>query len=232
MPNQPALQSDDGPASVSRRGAAVERTCIVTRQAMPVDALVRFVVAPDGSVVADLKRRLPGRGVWVSADAAHVREAERKRLFARAFKAPVTVDPGLAERVGDMLTRAALQSLSLARKAGGIVTGFAKVEAAIARDPVIALIHASDGAADGVAKIAAAARRRFGAGGEPVVIRCFSSEQLDLAFGRTNVIHAAVLAGPASDNMVARVQALARFTGGEQSWGAADRPFSDRPLSE
>ncbi len=79
----------------------------------------------------DLRRRLPGRGVWVTARKEIVAAAERKRLFARGFKAPVAVDPGLADRVGQLLEDGAVQAL-LARKAGELVAGFAKVEAAIA----------------------------------------------------------------------------------------------------
>lgn len=197
-----------------------ERTCIVTRAALPVDALIRFVAAPDGDVVADLRRRLPGRGVWVTAKAATVATAERRKLFARAFDAPVTVAPGLAERVASQLAAAAVSALSLARKAGSVVVGFGKVEAALAREQVIALIHATEAGDDGVAKLTAAARRRFGA---LPTIRRYTGEQLDLAFGGTNVVHAALLAGPASDNVLARIEALADFIGEAESVEGADR---------
>ncbi|HET7717906.1 MAG TPA: DUF448 domain-containing protein [Bauldia sp.] len=94
------------------------RTCIVTREALPAERLIRFVAAPDGTVVPDLRRRLPGRGVWVSADAEHIRTAERKRLFARGLGEEVKVEPGLADRVAALLKESALSALSLARKAG------------------------------------------------------------------------------------------------------------------
>ena len=189
-----------------------ERTCIVTRRALPVDRLIRFVVAPDGLVVPDLRRRLPGRGVWVTAAAQHVRTAERKRLLIKAFGGGAVVAPGLAERVERLIASAAVGALSLARKAGTLIGGFAKVEAALAGDPVVGLIHATEAADDGVARLARAARRRFGEQ-PPVVIRCFAGAQLDLAFGRTNVIHAALLAGPASDNGLARIRDLLRYRG-------------------
>jgi len=193
-----------------REDRTSERTCIVTRRALPAEALIRFVVAPDGAVVPDLRHRLPGRGAWVSASAEAVRLAERKHLFARAFGGPVKVAPGLAERVDDLLAAAAVAALSLARKAGTLVGGFAKVEAALAGKSVVGLIHAREAADDGVARLAAAARRRYGER-PPPVIRCFAAAQLDLAFGRTNVIHAALLAGPASDNVLARVRDLVRY---------------------
>lgn len=197
-----------------------ERTCIVTRAVAPVDALIRFVVAPDGEVVPDLRRRLPGRGIWVTATANHVETAERKRLFARAHGGPVKLEPGLAGRVDKGLAGAALAALSLARKAGTAIAGFAKVESALARDEVVALIHAAEAGSDGVAKLAAAARRR---NAKPVVIRSFGEAELDLAFGRPNVIHAALLAGPASSNLLARIEAWRAFRGDERD-AARDQP--------
>jgi predicted RNA-binding protein YlxR (DUF448 family) len=189
-----------------------ERTCIVTRQPGPVGELIRFVVAPDGTLAPDIRRKLPGRGVWVTASAALVATAERKRLFDKHFDGKVTVEPGLAARVDALLLAAAAGALAIARKAGTLIGGFGKVEAALAGGPVVALIHAAEAGPDGVARLAAAARRRFGDGKRPV-IRCFTGAELDLAFGRTNVIHAALLAGPASDNVLARVGDLVGYRG-------------------
>jgi predicted RNA-binding protein YlxR (DUF448 family) len=211
---------------LAKKTEPTTRTCIVTRQSAPTDDLIRFVLAPDGTVVADLRHRLPGRGVWVTADAAHVRRAEEKRLFARGFGEPVKVEPGLADRVGEALAAAAMGALSLARKAGSVTAGFAKVEAAIAGDAVIALIHAAEAAPDGVARLDSAMWRRFRPEKLPV-IRCFTGEQLDLAFGRTNVIHAALLAGPASQNALARLNAFVRYASGD-----GDRTDTNRPLPD
>jgi hypothetical protein len=198
------------------------RTCIVTREALPAERLIRFVAAPDGAVVPDLRRRLPGRGVWVTADAESVRTAERKRLFSRGFGEEVKVEPGLADRVTGLLREASLSALSLARKAGALVTGFTKVESALASGEVVALIHAAEAGGDGVAKLESAARRRLGtAAGDLPVIRIFDGGELDLAIGRTNVIHAALLAGPAGDNALSRVRALADFLGGDKGVGDA-----------
>jgi predicted RNA-binding protein YlxR (DUF448 family) len=193
-----------------RKNDVTERTCIVTREQKPPAAMIRFVIGPDGEVVADLRRRLPGRGVWVTAKSGLVETAERKHLFQRGFGEPVKVTPGLAERVAAQLTAAVESALSLARKAGSAVAGFGKVETALSHGNVLALIHAREAAADGVAKLAASAKR---AGRTPEIVNVFKSEQLDLAFGRTNVIHAALLAGPASDNVLARVRALTAFLG-------------------
>ena len=197
-----------------RKNEPTERCCIVTRETRPVGELIRFVAAPDGSVVADLRRRLPGRGVWVTARRDMVEQAERKRLFGRGFKADISLEPGLADRADAMLQDAALSSLSMTKKAGCIVAGFAKVEAAIAKGEVAAIVEAADAGGDGVRKIAAALRRRLDGGQEIPVIRIFTSDQLSLALGRSNVIHAALLEDRASSAFIERVEALIGFRDG------------------
>ena len=193
-----------------RKNEPTERQCAVTREVHPVGALIRFVLDPEGEVVPDLKRVLPGRGVWITArsDVVATAEKDRKKVFGRGFKSEARVEPGLADRVDALMERSALQALSMTRKAGELVTGYAKVEAALRRDPVIGLIHASDAAEDGVRKLAAGGKEL--ANGCQIV-RLFDSAQLDLALGRSNVIHAALLAGQASENFLARVRDLERF---------------------
>ena len=105
-----------------------ERTCIVTRVKGPPDAFLRFVVSPDGAVVPDLRRSLPGRGAWVTAEKAVVAEAVKRRSFARAFKMQVEVIPTLADMVDALLEKDALQALAMANKAGLVVAGAGKVE--------------------------------------------------------------------------------------------------------
>ncbi|HQF30853.1 MAG TPA: RNA-binding protein [Hyphomicrobiales bacterium] len=223
---------------MAKTAAPLERTCIVGRATLPVDELIRFVLAPDGTVVPDLKRDLPGRGVWVTASAEAVATAEKKRLFARGFKAEVRVEPGLAERVGTLLERAALGALAMANKAGLVVTGFGKVETALGRDAVAVLIHASDAAPDGIRKLAAVTKRRFGDGPGVPVVRSIASEQLDLALGRSNVIHAAVLEGRAAAAFLERERALVRFRASGADGTAAEESASgatkagDRPAGQ
>jgi predicted RNA-binding protein YlxR (DUF448 family) len=183
---------------------------------MPVDRLIRFVLDPEGQVVPDLKRRLPGRGVWITATRESVEAAEknRKRIFGRGFKCEAHVEPGLARRIEDLMEKGALQALSMTRKAGELVTGFSKVEAALKRDLVIGLVHASDAAEDGIRKLAAVAAGRFDKADGCPIVRLFDSAQLDLALGRSNVIHAALLAGRASENFLTRVRELEDFRSG------------------
>ena len=195
---------DAGP---QRPGA--ERFCAVTGTVKPTDAMIRFVVGPDG-IVPDLKHKLPGRGLWITATRAALSEAIAKKLFARGFKRDVRAGSDLLALTERMLTRTALDALAIAAKAGAVVAGFGKTEHALAHEPVVALIEASDGASTGAAKLRAALRRRPDAVEIPV-IAAFSTAQLDLALGRSNVVHAALLAGSASDMFMTRFRRLERF---------------------
>jgi predicted RNA-binding protein YlxR (DUF448 family) len=199
---------------VPKKNEPLERSCALTREVQPVSNLLRFVEAPDGTLVPDLKANLPGRGVWVTASAEAIAEAQKKRVFARSLKSAVRVEPGLAGRVETLLEQSALGALSLTRKAGQIVTGFAKVEAALKSGDVAGLIQACDGAEDGAGKLAAIAVARFGGAGGCPIVRLFTSAQLDLALGRSNVIHAALLVGRASEGFLERARRLERFRSG------------------
>jgi hypothetical protein len=180
--------------------------------------------------VPDLKRKLPGRGLWVSASHQAVAEAARRNQFSKGFKRDVRATPTLAADTESLLVRSAIEALAMAAKAGQVVSGFSKVEGALggrqaegqaqkqvkkqAQGPVQALIHAADGAADGIRKLDAIARQNAGISDkycEMPVITALTSEQLDLALGRSNVIHAALLAGPASKTFLSRSQILVRY---------------------
>lgn len=202
------IDSDAGPRS--GRGARM-RFCALRRVAAPLEDLLRFVVDPEGQVVPDVKAKLPGRGVWVTADAASVAEAARRRVFARAFKRDVAVPPGLERLAQTALERHALDALAVAVKAGQAIAGFAKAEAVLRSGRAAGLIHARDASAEGARKLDALARGAGEAAENVPVIRAFTSAQLDLAFGRSNVVHAALLAGSASQGFLGRCHRLARF---------------------
>jgi hypothetical protein len=210
-------ETDLGPAAGRR---ATERMCLATRQVRPTTELMRFVVAPDGAIVPDLTGKLPGRGAWVTATRDALATAIRGQAFARAFRGAGRAAPDLAELAERLLERAALDSLSLAHKAGQVVFGFAKVEAALEQGKLAALVQAREAAPDGAAKLEAAIGRAARAGNaEPVRVRGLSGGQLDLALGRSNVVHAGLLAHPASRSFLARWLRLERWrtgaTGGD-----------------
>jgi hypothetical protein len=174
--------------------------------------MIRFVLGPAGEVVPDIKRKLPGRGIWITGGRAALDDAVKRNVFARGFKRDVRVAGDLSAATERLLERSALDALAMAGKAAQVLTGFAKVEAAIAQDDVAALIHASDAADDGTRKLDAALRRKTAEKPvETTVIALFSGEQLDLALNRPNVVHAALLAGPAGETFLARVMRLKRF---------------------
>jgi uncharacterized protein len=206
---------DNGPRTDR---SATMRMCAVTRQVRPIDELIRFVVSPQGGVVPDLKRKLPGRGLWISASRQTVAEAARRNQFSKGFKRELRVAPTLAADTENLLVRSAIEALAMAAKAGQVVSGFSKVEGALEQRQVRALIHASDGAADGIRKLdalsAALVRSNAGNGDESreiSAVTVLTSEQLDLALGRSNVIHAALLAGPASKTFLSRSLILVRY---------------------
>jgi predicted RNA-binding protein YlxR (DUF448 family) len=206
---------DNGPRTDR---SATMRMCAVTRQVRPIDELIRFVVSPQDEVIPDLKRKLPGRGLWISASRKTVEEAVRRHQFSKGFKRDVRVSPTIAADTESLLARSAIDALAMAAKAGQVISGFAKVEGALerrqAQPPVHALIHASDGAADGIRKLDATARQNTGISDESrefPVVTALTSEQLDLALGRSNVIHAALLAGPASKTFLSRSHVLVRY---------------------
>jgi len=205
-----AAALDRGPRTAER-----SRLCAATRTVQPVSELIRFVVGPDGDVVADVKSKLPGRGIWVTATRGALGTAIKRKAFARGFKRDVRVLPDLVERTDRLLERAVFDALAVAGKAGLVATGFAKTEAALERDDVTALLHASTAAADGVRKLDAAWRRSR-PDAPPVVIGFLNAADLDLALNRPNVVHAALLAGPVSETFLARCRRLERFRAGDQ----------------
>jgi len=212
---------DNGPPKGRSDGArsALQRQCALTRKPMTSDDMIRFVVAPAGVVVADVKKKLPGRGLWLEARGTCVRDAVKKGVFARSFKRAVNVPSDLAETTQALLAQAALDALAMAGKAGEVVCGFTKVEKVLHDGAATALLHAADGSADGIRKLASVLRAENAT--QLPVIRDFASDQLDLALGRPNVIHAALLAGPAGKTFLARARRLARFRGdGEEAIAA------------
>ena len=205
-----------------------DRTCIVTRQTREPEALLRFVAGPDGSVVPDIRRKLPGRGCWVTADRAHVERAAGKDAFSRALKVRVSVPSDLAAMVDRLLSASALGALGLARKAGSVALGAAKVEGAVRAGKACAIVHAAEASDDGVRKLAQARRATSLAGGPDIpAFKLFSEAELGLALGATNVIHAAVLASEAGKAALKRVVALDRYR-----TGYPDRPASIAPELE
>ena len=205
-----AVELDRGPRAGERT-----RMCAVTREIRPLSELIRFVVGPDGAAVPDVKTKLPGRGLWITASREALGEAIKRKVFGRGFKREVRLPPDLANQTERLLERAVLDALAMAGKAGSVAAGFAKTEAALEHEEVIAVLHAAGASADGVRKLQARAQR-YRSGVPPAEIGFLTTAQLDLALSRPNVVHAALLAGPASETFLARCRRLERFRTGDQ----------------
>jgi len=204
-----AVELDSGPRARERA-----RLCAATRTVQPVSKLIRFVVGPDGEAVPDVKNKLPGRGIWITATRDALDEAIKRRAFARGFKREVRLPSHFVDSTEKLLERAVLDALAVAGKAGLVAAGFAKTETALSREKVVALLHAAEASSEGTRKLNAVMRRRSGE--TPLVIGFLASAQLDLALNRPNVVHAALLAGPASETVLARCKRLERFRTGDQ----------------
>jgi len=199
-----------GPAAARTHAqASRERRDIVSGAVMAEARLIRFVAGPDGGVVPDLARKLPGRGLWVAADRESVATAAKKGLFARAAKAPIRAAPDLTEQVERLLRSRLLAALGLAKRAGELTSGFEKVSSAISAGKTAWLIEASDGAADGRGKLLRLARHQSP---PPGVFGLFGAAELGLALGGENVIHTAFLAGRAAERWAQDVRRLAGFS--------------------
>jgi Predicted nucleic-acid-binding protein implicated in transcription termination len=212
------------------RRADMTRTCALTRAELPVEALVRFVVGPDGVLVPDVDARAEGRGVWITLSHASVAEAVRRKAFARSLKAPVTVPDDLADLTRLRLEQRLLSALNMARKAGQFVSGATKVKAALETGQVEALLTATDAAEDGRNKMLGTlralnhARREAGIPGSEVPhFESLSSVQMGLALGLENVIHAALTTGAAAQSAVEKARRLARYN------APATQDHIDRP---
>jgi len=194
-----------------------DRRCIVSGESQPKGGLVRFVVGPGDVVVPDVEGKLPGRGIYVSADRAAIAQAVKKKLFARAARAPATASPELDAVVHDLLTRRVIELIALARKAGQAVAGYEKTRDWLMSGAASVLIQAVDGSERGKAKLRAPP-------GDGALVGCLTAGEIGLAFGREHVIHAALAAGGLSARVVEEAAKLARLRGQD---GGVEAPAED-----
>ncbi|WP_170342420.1 RNA-binding protein [Ruegeria arenilitoris] len=182
------------------RSEGPERKCIATGEVQPRYGLIRFVTGPDGQVFPDVASKLPGRGVYVSADRKALDTAIGKKLFARGFKAQVTVPQNLVDEVERQLSRRVIELISLARKSGDAVAGYEKVKSWLDREEAWVLIQAVDGSGRGKSKLSTPHFGKF--------IGWLTADELGAAFGRQTVIHAALASGGLAKRVVEEAQRL------------------------
>ncbi|SLN10941.1 hypothetical protein AQS8620_00072 [Aquimixticola soesokkakensis] len=191
-----------------------ERRCIVTRDAEPKRGLIRFVVGPEGQLVPDLNEKLPGRGIWVSADRGALEEAVKKNLFSKVARTDVKIADDFVNLVEAGIADRLVHLVSLARKAGDAVCGFEKVKGWLADGYAKVLLQASDGSERGKGKLwTPEGGRWFG---------CLTGAELGLAFGRESVIHGALRAGGLGNRVVeeaSRLTGVREMSGGDKPAG-------------
>ncbi len=226
------------PRDDRRDRAAAVRFCALTRRERPTSELLRFVAGPDESVYLDLGRRLPGRGVWITADHQSITAAIKSRTFQRSLKRQVTVPQDLADVVEGLLTRSAVQSFAMANKAGLLVTGFDKVSATIERGEALVLVHGMDAAPGGRQKLDLKFFAVCKAGDRPApIFDCLKIDELSLAIGRPNVVHAALKAGGVAVRFTEDAARLAHYrlgvtTGGDGRTDALECATGSSRLGE
>ncbi|MEY8843036.1 RNA-binding protein [Cribrihabitans sp. XS_ASV171] len=186
--------------AIKERSEGPERKCVATGEVRPRHGLIRFVADPEGNVFPDVMEKLPGRGVYVSADRASVELAVKKKLFARGLKMQVTVPEGLADEVEKLLARRVIDLISLARKSGDAVAGYEKVKTWLDKEEAQVLIQASDGSGRGKSKLSTPHFGKY--------IGWLSADELGMAFGRQSVIHAALASGGLAKRVVEEAQRL------------------------
>jgi len=210
---------------MSRGGASKDRTdgperkCIVTGEAQPKGGLIRFVAGPDGVVVPDILGKLPGRGVYVTADRAVLQRAVDKNLFARGLKRQVKVPEDLVGTVEQQLARRVVDLISLARKSGDAVAGYENVKSWLDKDQAEVLIQAVDGSGRGKSKLSTPHYGRY--------IGWLTADELGMAFGRETVIHAALASGGLGKRVVEEAQ---RLRGLRETNGGSGRREGKRAL--
>ena len=186
------------------------RRSVLTRRELPKQAMLRFVVSPDGQLVPDINERLPGRGHWVENERASLQEALNKKAFSRAAKlSTLTVDDGLADKVEQLLAQKALDSLSLCRKAGLLTSGYEKVQQLCSKGKAALLILASDASENARKESASLLNNNKGM----QLVDCFDRAALGEIAGRDQAVHLALTADNLTEKFLWNAR---RFTGFRQ----------------
>ncbi len=198
--------------------AGPQRRCIVTRARLPKEAMIRFVIGPDRSVVPDLAARLPGRGIWLSAQGDVIETARIRGAFAKAARGPVTVPPDLTSGLQGSLELRIGEFLGLARRAGQAVCGFQKAREWLMAGRAGLVVEASDGSAAERARFlgrhadATAGDAASGDANPRAAIRVIApldGARLGAVFGRDHVVHVAIARGRLAERIAMEAGRLA-----------------------
>ncbi len=192
------------PDGLSHKERETVRRCLVTREALPMPRLIRFCVSPDRVLVPDLAHKLPGRGMWVTADYEMVETACKKGLFTKAARTKVTCPDDLDAMIRTLFVKRLQSLLSFAKKAGLVVSGFEKVAEAMTKKQAVCLLEATDAAADGREKLN---RLR----GDIPVLSVLNADETAQALGTGAGVHTALKSGGAVDLFVAEARRFGAY---------------------
>ena len=197
------------------------RRCAVTRERLPKERMIRFVIGPDRVVVPDLAARLPGRGIWLSARGDVIETACTRGAFARAARGPVAVPPDLRSGLQAALSRRVVDHLGLARRAGQAVAGFAKAREWLSSGRAALVVQAEDGSTE--------ERQRFLGSWDGPVVTPLDGERLGAVFGRERAVHVAVAAGRLAETLRHEAGRLAGLAEGISGQGPGSAPKDSVP---
>jgi len=188
-----------------------ERRCIATGQTQPKAGLLRFVIGPEDEIGPDLAERLPGRGIWVTGTCTALEQAIAGKAFARAAKRQVHVPEGLCDRVGRLVSARCAETLGLALRSGELILGLGRVFETLDKEPVAAVIEASDAGRDGFRRLRA--KLKAADLTDLLIIEGLTSGEMGLALGRSNVVHAALKKGRMEEKVLADFARLTVWSG-------------------
>ncbi len=201
---QAGLRHDAPRLAAPAGGHEVLRRCIASGESLPCGRMLRFVVDPDGRLIPDIAGRLPGRGLWLSADRDSVKRACARKLFQKAARRAVDVPQDLERRIEQLLAARCLELIGLARRAGQAVAGYEKVAGWLRQGRCRVLLAASDGAEDGRAKL-----RRLA--GDVLLVDCLCGDELGRAFARDRLVHVAIAPGALAEKLRTEARRLEGF---------------------
>jgi len=203
-PGSEAAEAAEDPGTEETERGPLRR-CIVTRESLPKEAMIRFVLDPARTLVPDLAGRLPGRGMWLSARADVLERATQRGAFARAARGTVHLPPDLRAQIEDGLRRRVRDLIGFARRGGQAVCGREAVREWLRAGRVGLLVEASDGSP--------AERARLLGGRQLPVVAPLPAEALGGVFGRDHAVHVAIAPGRLADAIAAEVARLAGIAG-------------------
>ena len=219
-------------------GHTPERTCILSRRTAPRDELIRLALGPNGEVGPDVRARAPGRGAWIGVDRATFNAANAKGklrgALARAFKTgTLDVPADLGDLIAAALRQAALDRLGLEAKAGNLVSGSERIEAAARAGQVALLIHAADAREEGNRKLDQAWRvgEEVEGSGRRGLVFPEGRAILSMALGRENVVHAALVDRAAAARVLHAIERWRAFIGPDVGLSAASAEAPGAALS-